>query len=181
MRIIAVNAVTASRGLVGLLIAWLLVGPGPDRLGVWLFVAAMFTDLVDGWLARRLDATSDLGHWLDPLSDKVLTDACWLALWWVGWAPVWLAATMLARDVIVGVGYISALRGGRRYGANLPGRLMVSFEGVAVAVLLYHGPWLGVDWPAVGTVLGGLTLALSLVSAGLYLVRGPVAVEGLRR
>lgn len=171
------NALTASRGLIGLAVAALLAGPGPARLGFWLFVFAMLTDLVDGWLARRLGATSDVGEWLDPLSDKVLTDACWIGLWASGWAPWWLAGGMLLRDGLVVLGYLLTLRTGRRFRANLAGRLMVSFEGVAVAVLLFHGPWLGVDWPTVGVALGILTLVLSLASVGGYLVRGPVATQ----
>lgn len=167
------NLVTASRGLAGLLVVWVLLGPLPDRLGFWLFVGAMLTDLVDGWLARKLGAISIVGQWLDPASDKVLGDACWLALWGVGWAPGWLALTMVARDVVVAAGFVLAWRRGVRFEPNLAGRLMVSFEGIALAVLLFHGPWLGVDWPAVGTALGIVALALSLGSAVEYLAQGP--------
>ena len=37
-----------------------------------VFVAAMATDQVDGWLARREGQTSALGSMLDPVADKVL-------------------------------------------------------------------------------------------------------------
>ncbi len=167
------NLLTASRGLAGLVVVWILVGPLPDRLAFWVFVAAVFTDLIDGWLARVLSATSNVGKWLDPLSDKVLTDACWVALWWVGWAPGWLAWTILARDLIVSAGFSVAWRRGLTYAPNRAGRLMVSFEGIALAVLLFHGPWIALDWQAVGVALGALTLALSLGSALEYLAEGP--------
>jgi CDP-diacylglycerol--glycerol-3-phosphate 3-phosphatidyltransferase len=168
------NLLTASRGLAGLVVAWVLVGPLPDRLGFWLFVVAVFTDLFDGWLARRLHATSAVGQWLDPLSDKLLAAACWLGLWWVGWAPGWLVGTILLRDVLVASGFAVAWSRGLRFAPNLAGRLMVSFEGVALAVLLFHGPWIAVDWPAVGVGLGVLTLLLSVGSALEYLAEGPV-------
>jgi len=168
------NLLTASRGLAGLVVVWVLVGPLPDRLGFWLFVVAMFTDLFDGWLARKLDATSTVGKWLDPLSDKVLVAACWLGLWSVGWAPWWLAGTILLRDAIVATGFVVAWRRGYQFSANLAGRLAVSFEGVALAVFLFHGPWMAVDWPAVGVGLGVLTLLLSVGSALEYLAEGPV-------
>jgi len=45
------------------------------QLSAWAFVAfvvAAITDFFDGWLARRLDATSVLGAILDPIADKTL-------------------------------------------------------------------------------------------------------------
>ncbi len=38
----------------------------------WGFLVAAVTDFLDGWLARRFDATSTLGSILDPIADKVL-------------------------------------------------------------------------------------------------------------
>ena len=38
-----------------------------------VFIAAMATDQVDGWLARRQGRTSELGSLLDPMADKILT------------------------------------------------------------------------------------------------------------
>ena len=38
----------------------------------WGFLVAAVTDFLDGWLARRFDATSTLGAILDPIADKVL-------------------------------------------------------------------------------------------------------------
>ena len=53
------------------------------------------------------------------------------------------------------------------------GQIGVAFEGVAVSVLLFHGPWLEVHWPSVGLVLGAITLVLSLIAVGQYLLWGP--------
>ncbi|MBW2256910.1 MAG: CDP-alcohol phosphatidyltransferase family protein [Deltaproteobacteria bacterium] len=172
-----VNALTLSRGILGVLVAWLLVDGRSDAAPFCLFIVAILTDLVDGWLARRLGATTALGASLDPLADKVLTDVCWLALWWVRRAPGYIALVIVVRDVLVAVAYSLATLWGRRFEPNLPGRLMVSFEGVALAVLLFHGPWLGVHWPSVGVALGVITLLLSLVSVAEYASRGSVALK----
>jgi len=171
------NALTASRGLCGLVILWVMLGPLPDRWAFWLFLWAVFTDLWDGWLARKLHATSTTGQWLDPTADKVLTIACWLALWLHDWTPTWLAAAIVVRDLAVGAGFGIAWRRGWRFEPNLAGRLMLTFEGVTITVLLFHGPWLGVSWGLVGTALGVITVALSLVSAAEYVATGPVRRE----
>jgi CDP-diacylglycerol--glycerol-3-phosphate 3-phosphatidyltransferase len=164
-----------------MLVAWLLLAGWSPAVPFWLFVAAILTDLLDGWLARRLGATTALGASLDPLADKVLTDACWLALWWVDRAPGCIALVIVARDVLVALAYSSATLRGRRFEPNLSGRLMVSFEGVALAVLLFHGPWLGVHWPSVGVALGVITLLLSLVSVAEYASRGSVVLQSTHR
>ena len=69
---------------------------------------------------------------------------------------------MIVRDLIVGVGF---WWGARTTGvfpvARPPGQISVAFEGTALCVLLYHGPWIDVHWPTVGSLLGGVALALS--------------------
>lgn len=175
------NLVTASRGLLGLVVAGLLLGPGWNFLAFWVFIAAIVTDLVDGWLARRLDAYSSVGEWLDPLSDKVLTDVSWAALWWVGFAPGWLVAAVLVRDLAVAVGWAWAGPRGLRWRPNAAGQIMVAYEGVALAIFIFHGPWLDVHWPSVGVVLGAIALTLSFVSLIQYLVGGPLPSEPTKR
>jgi CDP-diacylglycerol--glycerol-3-phosphate 3-phosphatidyltransferase len=39
-----------------------------------IFLLASFTDLVDGWVARRFDCVTHLGAFLDPLADKIVTN-----------------------------------------------------------------------------------------------------------
>ncbi len=167
------NAITVARGLCGPVVAALLLGPHANLVAFWVFLGAIVTDLLDGWVARRLNAFHPAGLWLDPLSDKVLTDVTWIALWWVGFAPGWLCWIIVARDVAVLLVWVWALRTRMRWSPTPVGQTMVAFEGVALCVLLFHGPWLDVHWPTVGTILGAISLALSLVSLIEYAVTGP--------
>ena len=43
-----------------------------------IFVAAMLTDLADGYIARRYDLITDFGKLWDPIADKALTGAAFL-------------------------------------------------------------------------------------------------------
>ncbi len=169
------NAITAARGLMGPVLAAVLVTTGAHFAVFWLFIAAIASDLLDGFAARRLGVVHNpTGEWLDPFSDKVLTDALWLALWWVGFAPGWLAWPIVVRDAaVVGAWIASRARGLAWQKPHPVGQVSVAFEGVAVSVLLFHGPWLGVHWPSVGTVLGAVALVLSLVAVAHYLRWGP--------
>ena len=168
------NMITASRGLCGPVCTWLLIAHHANMVAFWLFLAAICTDLVDGFVARKLDAISPMGKWLDGLSDKVLTDFVWVGLAGAAYCPVWLAAAIILRDVAVIVAWLWAFKVGKRWEASAMGQVMVAFEGTAVCVLLFHGPWLDVHWPSVGTVIGSISLALSLGSLLGYLRSGPV-------
>src|ERR1700688_4130883 len=55
-----------------------------ERWAFWAFVVAALTDFVDGWLARRLNATSLWGAILDPIADKVLVCGVILGLLTLG-------------------------------------------------------------------------------------------------
>jgi CDP-diacylglycerol---glycerol-3-phosphate 3-phosphatidyltransferase len=174
------NAITLARAFLGPACAWALIGHGANRVAFWLFLLAICTDLVDGWVARKLGAISETGKWLDGLSDKVLTDVIWVALASIGFAPWWLAIGILARDLGVILAWIWALWAGKRWEASPTGQVMVAFEGTALCVLLFHGPWIDVHWPTVGTAIGTISLVLSVVSVIGYIRTGPMSVSDPR-
>ncbi|MEN8236212.1 MAG: CDP-diacylglycerol--glycerol-3-phosphate 3-phosphatidyltransferase [Pseudomonadota bacterium] len=57
-----------------------LPGPFSDVFAVSLFIAACFTDYLDGYFARIWQQTSALGRFLDPIADKLLVAAILLTL-----------------------------------------------------------------------------------------------------
>ncbi len=70
-------------------------------LALMMFSAAAISDGVDGYLAKRFSWHSNLGRILDPLADKVLLVAAFLACAWQGLVPAWLATAAIARDVML--------------------------------------------------------------------------------
>ncbi len=166
------NLVTLSRGATGFLVAG-LVWSNHHVAAFFVFIAAILTDLVDGWLARKLNAYSPWGVFLDALADKVLTSCTWVALWTHGWAPTAVAAPILLRNVIVAALWALNRHRGQQFEPNLLGRLMISFEGVTLPFLLLHVTWMGVHWASAGVILAVVTLALSLASAAQYAIYGP--------
>jgi CDP-diacylglycerol--glycerol-3-phosphate 3-phosphatidyltransferase len=161
-----------------ILAAYLLYG-GSNFVAFWLFIASIATDLLDGFAARRLGVTDNpMGKWLDPFCDKVLTDSVWLALWWIDFAPGWLACTIVIRDLIVITAWCICRVKGLAWERPSPiGQVAVAFEGVAVSVLLFHGPWLTVHWPSVGVVLGAITLVLTVFALIPYVRWGPTPIQ----
>ena len=54
------------------------------ELSVFVFIIAALTDWYDGWIARKLGTVSRWGVFLDPLADKILTSAAFVAFAWLG-------------------------------------------------------------------------------------------------
>jgi len=100
------NALCILRMLLVVPVAWLLAA-GEYQLTLWLFAFAGFTDGLDGFLAKRFGWMSELGRILDPLADKILLVSVFITLAVLGVVPVWLAATAVARDVIITAGAIT--------------------------------------------------------------------------
>ena len=69
-----------------------------------VFLTAALTDVIDGWVAKRLAARSSVGAMLDPIADKLLLVGTFLALAKGGHWPVWLAGLIVLRDVLIVAG-----------------------------------------------------------------------------
>lgn len=67
-----INILTFSRILIGMIIFGLLMLNNYYMLSFLLFFLAGLTDYLDGYLARKYNATSQLGEILDPIADKML-------------------------------------------------------------------------------------------------------------
>jgi cardiolipin synthase (CMP-forming) len=100
------NLITVFRFLLVPPLVWLLLN---DRFAAALavFVVAGFSDALDGYLAKRFQWSSHVGALLDPLADKLLLIASFVALGWLGWIPLWLVALVCARDLVIVTGAIS--------------------------------------------------------------------------
>ncbi|OAP57549.1 CDP-diacylglycerol-glycerol-3-phosphate 3-phosphatidyltransferase [Fonsecaea erecta] len=96
------NALTFSRLLAAPLVGYFVL-QHESVLALALFAYAGVTDLVDGYLARRLDAQTVVGTVIDPMADKILMTTCVLTLTANGTLPVWLAVVVLGRDVALAI------------------------------------------------------------------------------
>ena len=70
-----------------------------------VFVIGGFSDFFDGFVARRMNQQTALGAYLDPVADKLLVVTSFIMLGLIGGIPVWLSVLVVARDVLIVVGY----------------------------------------------------------------------------
>lgn len=81
-----------------------LILDGQFAWALVLFWVAGFSDGLDGYLAKRFDWSTRLGALLDPLADKFLITGLFITLAYTQHIPVWLAAIVILRDVVIVAG-----------------------------------------------------------------------------
>lgn len=72
-----------------------------NQISLFVFLVAALTDWYDGWLARKFNYISELGRFLDPLADKILTSTAFFAFVYVGLLDFWMVLIIVIRDFIV--------------------------------------------------------------------------------
>ena len=140
------------------------------------FLLGGLTDWLDGYLARRLDQHSPFGAFLDPVADKVMI-AVVLVMLVEDDPQVWLALpamVIIGREIV-----ISALRewmaeiGQRaRVAVSAIGKLKTIAQLVALLLMLYHEPLLGLPTYTIGFVLLYVAAVLTLYSMVEYFRAG---------
>ena len=96
------NLFTLVRLLCLPLFVWLLFGLPSRQAAAWLLGALGATDWVDGYLARRLDQTSEFGKKFDPTVDRLMFVVAIVAIMANDAMPLWVGIAVLAREVLVG-------------------------------------------------------------------------------
>ncbi len=140
------------------------------KVTVAIFVFAMFTDIVDGWLARKWDLVTPVGAYLDPLADKLMVTTVLVMLVALGRAPAWLVVVILCRELA-----ITGLRGiasqeGLLIPATIFGKLKTVYLGTAIGFLLWHHKSLGADAHSAGIALLWIAMFCS-VASGIHYFR----------
>lgn len=160
-----------------------------------LFIAGAATDALDGWLARRWQATSVFGRVMDPFVDKVLVLGAFIYLAALPADAIgpdgqqldtgiasWMVVVILARELLV-----TSLRGwlegrGLAFGADLAGKLKMLLQSVAVPVCLFvatqSGPHASDGWHQLRDLLVAATVLVTILSAIPYLRRAFAAGGG---
>ena len=92
----------------------LLAASGRYGLSLTLFVVQALRDLLDGFLARKMGAKTNLGSYLDPLADKVMLAASYIVLCFREIIPLWLVIMVLVRDLVISFGFLILVKRGLR-------------------------------------------------------------------
>jgi len=165
------NIISLARLISVPMVIWLIVA-GHLAVAFWVFVAAGLSDAVDGAIAKGFGMTSELGGYLDPIADKALLGAVFIALGWRGDVPTWLVILVVSRDLLLVGGTILMIVLNQ---AVIIAPIMISKINTACQIALAavilgeHGLGLGLELDPMPGLLTLLVAATTVISGGLYL------------
>jgi len=165
------NALTLARILlVPFIVVFLILRPAPFNYTAGaIFLVAVFTDWLDGRIARSMQRVTTVGKLLDPIADKLLISAALISLVQVGRVPAWMVVLVVGRELFIsGLRAIAASQGVVIQASDFGKAKMVT-EVVAVMLLILNWPVNG-SLP-LGLLMLGIAIVLAIVSAVDYLLK----------
>lgn len=113
-------------------------------LAAIIFALASITDYLDGYLARKWKVVTNFGKFADPMADKILVMTAFIMLVELGFAPAWVVAIIICRELAVtGLRLLLVENGGTVLAAAMPGKIKTFSQMFAVIFLLLHWNLLG--------------------------------------
>ena len=141
------NAFTLVRLCCIPLFLYLLFGRDNQIAAAWLLGGLGATDWVDGWLARRLNQTSEFGKMFDPTVDRICCSSSAIGgIIVAGAAPLWVCWAVVIREVVLGgtVAIATLFFGMKRFDVTWLGKLatfllMFAFPGFMLGSSTFPG------------------------------------------
>lgn len=135
-----------------------------------LFLIASITDWLDGYLARKFNAESNMGRLMDPIADKILVLGALLMLLTMGRVDPVMVFLFLARDIFVGGIRSVAAANNLIISAKPFGKWKTALQMMAIPCLLIYEPIFGVPIADIGYYCLWVSVGLSLISGVEYTV-----------
>ena len=181
------NRLTILRIVLTFVFMFLLFSPGlPGKaLALVVFIIACLTDFYDGYIARKYNLITDLGKLLDPIADKILVIAAFLAFVEMGIIPAWMVVVIIFRELVITGIRIIGVSKGKVLAASMAGKhktvsQMVSIFFILGAIIIKEAGDAGIlFWSAELEpflnisiyILMLITVALTLISGMSYFIK----------
>lgn len=139
-----------------------------NTLIIILVLCMYFSDLLDGYLARKLNQVSEFGKIIDPLADKIAVISIAIILLILGKIPIWYVSVIVIRDVLIlSFGIYLDKKKDIRLMSNYPGKIAVFSIGLIILFAVINNPVL----IQINSYLYIVSMLIILYSSFLYFIR----------
>ena len=181
------NALTITRIVLTpvVLAAYMLNFPAHFLVATILYFIAGMTDIFDGKIARSKNLITNFGKFADPLADKMLTTAVYLALISNGYCNIWILFIILFREFGISSIRLVAAAQGVVIPANMWGKVktfsMMIFTGFIFLLLSLQFDFgvLPASFPlhTLSSVLLWITAIVTAISGVTYIIEGAKVID----
>ena len=137
-----------------------------------IFIMAVISDAVDGYIARKSGQVSKAGQVLDPLGDKLLLISSFIALFVLRdlpggiYFPLWVTLIVISRDILILLGAVVIFM--VKHDINIPptkwGKLTTTFQMFSVIAVLLQLKFCNIVW--------SIAVVFTLISGMDYVKKG---------
>ena len=128
-----------------------------------IFIAASFTDTLDGYLARKNNQVTNFGKFMDPLANKLLVSAAMICLVELDMIPSWVVIVIISREFIISGFRLVASDNGIVIAASWWGKIKTVSQMVMIILLIG-------DFGGVFTMLEQVFIYIALILTVISLI-----------
>ena len=165
------NVITLSRLILLPFIVFFLITQ-QRYIAFGIMTVSLFSDAVDGFLARKLHQESEAGKVLDPVCDKISLIVIVVTLLILNMIPWWGVIIIILRDILILVGSLFLItHKSRVFKSNIMGKITGGMLGAVVLAFT-------INLKTAGEILLYLSIPAIVASFGIYLSRYIKAMKG---
>ncbi len=140
---------------------------GQRKIALVVFIIASLTDLLDGYLARKLNQITDFGKLFDPLADKLMVLSALVCHGIAGTFP-WAAIIIVGiKELLMVLGGAYMLKKGVVVYANMYGKVATVAFMISLILAFFHEELAAAGFP-LDQILLWISVALALLAIAVY-------------
>lgn len=158
------NTITVFRIILIPFFIWQFLA-GNDYIAAGIYLLAWFSDVLDGYIARRFNLVTDFGKLFDPLADKLMNLTALFLLAYKATISWWLPIIVLAKELTLSIGGMVLLKYRNKVvAAKWPGKIATFLFTVAVILMLFPAT------AGFAQILAWIALAVAFVALADYTI-----------
>ena len=146
----------------------LLFIQGHRKAALVVFIVASLTDLLDGFLARKLNQITDFGKLFDPLADKVMVLTALICQGLAGVFPWSAIIIVCCKELVMLLGGVFMLSKNVVVYANYFGKTAQVFFIISLVLSFFHDELAAQNLP-LDIILLWVTVGLALLAMAVYI------------
>ena len=144
---------------------------GAMYIAAAVFVIAYFTDMLDGYIARKHNLITDFGKLMDPMADKLLTAAAMIMLTAYGLCSPIATFLTIARELIISAFRLVSATQGVVIAAGKIGKLKTLTQFIGIVLILLGNPLFNRIGVPLDQIVIWISVVLAVWSCADYIIR----------
>ena len=150
---------------------------GAMYIAAAVFVVAYFTDMLDGYIARKYNLITDFGKLMDPMADKLLTAAAMIMLTAYGlYSPIATFLT-IGRELVISAFRLVSATQGVVIAAGKIGKLKTLTQFIGIVLILLGNPLFNRIGVPFDQIVIWISVVLAMWSCTDYIVKNLKALK----